>query len=285
MNYTIDIICPLYNAENYILNLNTALKKQKNVDINSIKYILTESKDDSENLLKENNLEYIKIKKNEFSHGKTRENVAKTCNADIVVFITQDIIIESDEWLYNLTFPIASNECDAAYSRQVSKSIGIEKYTREINYPDKACIRTKDDIEKIGLKAFFFSDASSAIRNDVLKDVNYYDGKDLIINEDMYIAYKMISKGYKIKYAADSVIVHSHNFKFKELYKRYYDTGIFFKQNSYLNKYGTNKTGGGLAIYVLKRIWQEKDWKAFFKFWPDMLARFIGMKIGKVRGK
>ena len=41
----IEIICPLYNAENYIENLNRNLKKQKNVIINKITYILTRSKD------------------------------------------------------------------------------------------------------------------------------------------------------------------------------------------------------------------------------------------------
>lgn len=281
MNYTVDIICPLYNAENYILNLDKSIKKQKNVKINSIKYVLTECKDNTEKLLAENGIEFIKIKKEDFSHSKTREMVAKTCDADIVVFITQDIVVESENWLYNLTECIAKNECDAAYSRQISKSKGIEKYTREINYPAISSIKTKKDIEKLGLRTFFFSDASSAIRNAVLKELNYYDGKDLKISEDMYIAHKIIDRGLKIKYVAESVIIHSHNFKFKELYKRYYDTGIFFKENSYLDKYGTNKTGGGMAVYVLKRIWQEKDYKALCRFWPDMIARFVGMKMGK----
>lgn len=285
MNYTVDIICLLYNAEKHILSLQESIKKQENVKIKSIRYILTESKDDTENILKENKIDYIKIKREDFSHSQTREMAAKQCDADVVVFITQDIVIERTDWLYNLTSPIANNECEAAYSRQISKSKGIEKYTREINYPDKSIIKTKADIETMGLKTFFFSDASSAIKNSVLKELNYYDNKILTINEDMYFAYKLIQNKYRIKYAADSVIIHSHDFKFRELYKRYYDTGIFFKENSYLDKYGTNQAGGNLAVYVLKRIIKEKDIRAFFRFWPDMVARFIGMKMGKIRRK
>ena len=283
MSYTVDIICPVYNGENCILELDKSLKRQKNVTINSIKYAVTESKDNTEKVLKDNNIDYINVKKEDFSHSRTREKVAKTCNADIIVFITQDIIIEREDWLYNLTNPIAIGECSASYSRQISKSKGIEKYTREKNYPENSYIKSKDDIEKMGLKTFFFSDASSAISNKALKELNYYDDKDLSISEDMYIAYKLIMNGHKIKYAADSIIIHSHNFKFKELYKRYYDTGIFFKENSYLDEYGTNKAGGGLAIYVMKRIFQEKDFGAFLRFWPDMIARFIGMKMGKLK--
>lgn len=281
MAYTVDIICPVYNGENCILELDKSIKKQENVKINSIKYAVTESEDNTEKVLNDKNIDYIKIKKEEFSHSKTRETIAKTCNADIIVFITQDIIIEREDWLYNLTNPIANGECSASYSRQISKSKGIEKYTREKNYPEKSYITTKKDLEEKGLRTFFFSDASSAISNEVFKKLNYYDNKDLSISEDMYIAYKLIMNDYKIKYVADSVIIHSHNFKFKELYKRYYDTGIFFKENSYLDKFGTNKTGGGMAKYVLKRILQEKDFEAFLRFWPDMIARFVGMKMGK----
>ncbi len=49
--------------------------------------------------------------------------------------------------------------------------------------------------------------------------------------------HKLIMDGYKIKYCADSKVIHSHNFTLKQLYKRYYDTGKFLKENSYLDKY------------------------------------------------
>ena len=52
----IDIICPLYNAADYIVCLNESLKMQKKVKINRIHYILTESTDDSEEILKQNHI-------------------------------------------------------------------------------------------------------------------------------------------------------------------------------------------------------------------------------------
>ena len=64
----------------------------------------------------------------------------------------------------------------------------VERYTREINYPDETRIVSKDDIEKLGLMTFFFSDASSAILKDVFIKLNGYDNKDLPTNEDMYFA-------------------------------------------------------------------------------------------------
>lgn len=277
----VDIICPLYEAENYILNLNDSLLKQENVNINKIQYVLTKSKDNSEKILKENKFNYILIDKKDFSHSLTREKEAMKSKSDIIVFISQDIVIENTDYLYNLVNPIINGEADACYSRQLTKFDNIEKYTRESNYPDKSIIKTKDDIEKLGLKTFFFSDASSAVNTKVFKKLNGYDGKNLPINEDMYFAYKLIMNGYKIKYCADSVCYHSHNFKLKELYDRYKLTGKFFKENSYIDNFGTNKSGGGLAKYILKRAIKDKNIKVLIRFVPDMAARYIGMKVGK----
>lgn len=276
----VEIICPLYNAEQYIEKLHDNIKKQKNVDFLA-RYLLTESKDNTESILKSKKLKYDKIKKEDFSHSFTRENAAKTSEADIIVFITQDVEIEDENWLYYLVKDIISGEVSATYSRQITKFNNLEKYTREKNYPEHSKIVSKEDIDTLGLKTFFFSDAASAIKKDVFKELNYYDGKKLPISEDMYIAYKLITNGHKIKYCSDSVVYHSHDFKLRELYDRYKLTGKFFKQNSYLDQYGTNSTGGSLAKYVLKRSIEEKNIKAIIRFPFDMGARFIGMKVGK----
>ena len=276
----IDIICPLYNAEKDIENLHKSLLKQKNVDINEIKYVLTESKDNTEEKLKKLNLEYKKIKKEDFSHSLTREEAAFESKADILVFITQDVIIEREDWLYNLTKDIENGTVDACYSRQLCNNNTIEKYTRECNYPEESKIVSKDDIEKLGLKTFFFSDASSAIKKETFVKLNGYDHKKLVINEDMYIAYKLITNCYKIKYCADSEVIHSHVFTLKQYYDRYKDTGKFFKENSYLNNYKVNQAGGSMAKYVLKRAIQDKNWSVLVKYIPNMAARFIGMKMG-----
>lgn len=282
---TIDIFCPLYNAEKYIIDLNDSLKNQKKVKINKIIYLLTESKDNSLNILENNKLDFRLIKKEDFSHSLTREKEALKSKADIIVFISQDIVIEDNLWLHNLTKNIISGRCEASYSRQISKYDNIEKYTREKNYPSKSRIVSKKDINKLGLSTFFFSDASSAIRTDIFKKLKGYDGKNLPINEDMYFAYKLIMNDYRICYEADSIVYHSHNFTLKQLYDRYKLTGQFFKQNSYLDSYGTTKSGGGLAKYVLKRAIQDKNIKVLFRFLPDMGARYIGMKVGKKSGK
>ncbi|MDD3241612.1 MAG: glycosyltransferase family A protein, partial [Bacilli bacterium] len=89
----IDIICPLYNAEEYILDLHHSILRQKDVEINNINYILTRSTDNTELILKENNISYSLIEPANFSHSRTREEYAFKSEGDILVFITQDIKI------------------------------------------------------------------------------------------------------------------------------------------------------------------------------------------------
>lgn len=282
---TVDIICPLYNAENYIENLHKSLLMQEKVNVNEIKYILTESKDNTEKLLENMNIDYEKINLGEFSHSLTREKAIRKSVADIVVLITQDIIIKDKLWLYYLVKDIVLGECEASYSRQIAKDNGIEKYTREQNYPENSHTVSREDVDKLQIKAFFSSDASSAIRRDIFIELNGYDGKKIPTSEDMYMTYKVIMNGYRVKYCADSVVYHSHDYGVRENYKKYYDIGMFFKQNQYLNQYQVNQSGTGMAKYVLKRAFQDRNWKVLVKFVPNMISRFVGMQMGKWNNK
>lgn len=277
---TVDIVCPLYNAANYLQNLINALKKQKNVQIDRLRFILTESTDATRKILDENNCDYVQIKKNEFSHSLTRETEAMASSAEIVVFITQDVLIEREDWLAKLIAPIVSGECEASFSRQISRYKNIEKYTREKNYPQNSYLVSKDDIDKLGLQVFFFSDAASAIKTSVFKQLNGYDGKNLPTNEDMYIAYKIIMAGYKIKYCADSVVCHAHKFTLRQLYQRYYKFGEFMAQNPEIYRYGTTKAGSSLAKYIFRRALQEFNVPVLLRFIPDMLTRWLGLHRG-----
>ena len=276
----VTVICPLYNAEKGIVQLNSALTEQKGIEL-EIKYILTESKDRTEELLKENGITFEKIKKEEFSHSRTREKAAMAAKGEAIVFLTQDVEIKDDEFIKKLVAPIVKGEAQATYARQVTKYNNIEKYTREYNYPKTSFVTTKADLKEKGLKTFFFSDAAGAIDVKTFRKLGGYDGKDLPISEDMYFAHKLIMSGGKIKYIAEAKVYHSHKFTVKELYNRYKLTGEFMKMNPEIAKYGVNAAGGGMAKYILKRALKEGNWKVIARYIPDMAARFVGMKVGK----
>lgn len=279
---SVDIICPLYNGRKYIENLYHSFMMQEGVHINLIRFVVTDTGDSIEKVLAElPRVVYRVIKPSEFSHSLTREQEALASDADIIVFATQDIIIKRTDWLQKLIKPIVSGEAAASYSRQICTNNSIEKYTREKNYPAKSQLKKRDDIDTLGFYTFFFSDASSAVKRDIFVKLNGYDQKRLPTNEDEYFAYKLIMNGYSIKYCADSEVIHSHKYSFRQLFKRYYETGKFFKMNPDLNNYNVNGAGAGLAVYILKRALQEKNAAAIFEYIPNMAARYLGMQLGK----
>ncbi|MBR2600966.1 glycosyltransferase, partial [Candidatus Saccharibacteria bacterium] len=244
---TVSVICPLFNAQTEIIPFDRSLKKQKGVKIIEKQYILTKSRDHTEVVLQAANIPYQLIPKTEFSHSKTREKAAMESTGDIIVFLTQDVVIKDDDFIAKLIAPIVKGEADATYARQLTKYNNIEKYTREHNYPTKSFTVSKKDIKKRGLKTFFFSDAAGAIKASKFRELKGYDGKNLPISEDMYFAYKLIMCGGKIRYVAEARVYHSHKFTLKQLYNRYKLTGAFMQMNPEIAKHGINSAGGGMA--------------------------------------
>ena len=273
-------------AGEYVDSLLMSLCEQEDVVINEIMLILTDTGGKEQEMIeawekKDDRIHLEVIKKSEFSHSLTREKAARKAKGDILVFVTQDVEIRDKKWLAKLVAPIIGGEVEASYSRQKTKYNNIEKYTRESNYGSKSFVVTKEDIPRLGLKTFFFSDAASAILKKTFIRLNGYDGKKLPISEDMYFVYKLIMNGGKIKYCADSVVYHSHNFTIRQIYDRYKLTGRFFKENKYLDQYGTTGSGAKMAKHVLKRILQEKRFMLLLRYPFDMGARLVGMKVGK----
>lgn len=277
----IDVFCPLYNAESYISRLMKGIRSQKNVKINKIVFGITESTDKTLDLIcKLNDVDYFIVKKSEFSHSGVRSEGIRKCLSNIVILLTQDVVL-SDE---NAFFNIASKINDSivyAFGKQISKFKGIEKYIREINYPNESYIMEKRDIDKYQLMTFFASDAFAAYNREIFIKVNGYDDKKLMMSEDMYYSHKIILLGYKTAYVSEAVVEHSHNFRLKELYKRYYETGKFFKENPEFFKYKTTESGLKLAIRVFIRIIKTFDFYSLIIFVPNMMARFIGKKKGQ----
>lgn len=283
---SVSIICPLYNAEDYINDLYIKLLAQKEVDVAEVKFILTECHDKTEEKLIGLGANYKKIKKEEFSHSITRENEAFSAIGDIIVFITQDIKIIDELWLKNLVSGIENGECEASFSRQIGyENHRLERYIREVNYPDRSRVVSKVDIKNLGIMTFFYSDTSSAIRKDIFIELNGYDNKYLPTNEDMYIAYKIINSGYRIKYESESLVIHSHEFSLRDVYKRYVDIGMFFKQNSYFNKYKASKRGVRVLNHVIKRSIEERKYFIIFEAGINFFLRFLGMRIGGIKFK
>lgn len=276
----IDVFCPLYNAEHEIEYISKAIYEQKNVVIRNVLFVLTESTDGTEDYLNNNDIRYVKILKEDFSYSLTREYYIKnSLSSNIVVMISQDIRFVDNLVFYNLAKCI-NDEIAYSFARQKAYDNSIEKYIREYNYPSASRVVSKSDIDVLGIKAFFASDVCCAIDRGVFLKLNGYDSLNLVMNQDMYYAKKMILNNYKIKYEPAAIILHSHKYKLKSLYKRYVLIGNFFRDFPEFQNYRDYSTAADLAKYVLVNAVKEVNVLVLLRFLPNMMVRYFGKKRG-----
>ena len=281
----IDIICPIYKNIEQITQLYGYIKNQEDVEIVNIVFPLTLSGEEVDKdiikFLDENNIKHFEETKETFSHSLTREKaIREWCTSNIVVLMSQDIIIKDNLAVSKLVAAL-NDEVVYVYGRQICSNKSIEKYIRAKNYPEVGYIVSQDDIEKMQLKAFFSSDAFSALERNIFIKIGGYQNINTMMGEDMLYSKFLLDKGYKKAYVAEAEVEHSHKYTLKQLYQRYYDTGVFHKTVKIFDGYHATSSGKDLAFYVLGQALKHFDIPVLFRWLPDMMARYLGMRKGK----
>jgi rhamnosyltransferase len=227
----ISVIIPTHNAEPYINGLLKSLSEQ--TASCEIIVIDSSSRDNTIRIADSYKVKTRIIVKGEFDHGGTRNLAVKEARGDILVFLTQDAIPANEYFLEKLIQPLADPQIAATYGRQIPRSDAkpTEKFTRSFNYPETPLLKDMNSISELGIKTFFFSNVCSAVRKSQFEKLRGFTEK-VIMNEDMLLAGKLIKKGYKIAYAPEAVVIHSHNYSWLMQFRRYFDIGVFLKNNS-----------------------------------------------------
>lgn len=279
----VDIVCPLNQADLYIDAFIINLQKQKNVEYGNVVFVITENGDTGsvKQKITDAGFQFFSVAKEEFSHSLTREKALfEFCTSEVVIMISQDVILFDDEAIYNLASCI-NKEVVYAYGKQICRKKTIEHYVRQKNYGKESFVVSSEDIPELQLKAFFASDAFSAYYRPTFVALNGYDHVHMMMSEDMYYAKKVIEAGLKKRYVAEAVVEHSHKYTLKKLYRRYYETGKWFAEHPEFDNYKTTDAGLKLAFYVLGQALKHFNIPVLFHWLPDMVARYLGLKRGK----
>lgn len=179
------------------------------------------------------NLEVHHLTKEEFDHGETRNRGMRFSRADIVVFMTDDAVPEDEHLIEELVkaFEQRGPQGEAvimAYARQLpDKDCPLaERYTRSFNYPEESCVKTRADLERMGIKTFFASNVCCAYDREKF----WFQGgfiRRTIFNEDMIFAGKaLLQDDYAVAYAAGARVIHSHNYNCRQQFKRNFDLAV-----------------------------------------------------------
>ena len=228
----VDVIIPTYKPDQKFLELMDRLEKQT-IPIHRIIIMNTEQKYfdrltyGTSFSKKCKNILIKHLSKREFDHGRTRNQAVACSDTQVFVMMTQDAVPADEFMLEKLLEALEPENVAVAYGRQLADNScsAAEQYTRNFNYPENGCIKTKDDIERLGIKTFFCSNVCAAYKRNIFDLLGGFINHT-IFNEDMIYAAGAVHGGYGIAYQPEARVYHSHDYSSREQFRRNFDLGV-----------------------------------------------------------
>ncbi len=286
---TVDVVIPTFRPDDRLWKLLESLFRQQS-PIRRVVLMNTEQKY-FENLVLgkeyQSYQKYIDVKhisRLEFDHGMTRNAGAQGSDADYILFMTQDALPKNDNLVTELLGAFTEDEQVAvSYARQIPTADATlaEQFSRYFNYPPVSVIKSKEDIETMGIKAFFCSNACAMYKREVFESLGGFP-KNMIFNEDMVYARKALDAGYKIAYASAALVVHSHNYSNAQQFHRNFDLAV--SQAMHPETFGgISSESEGIRYVKAAFTFFLKKGRPFMivPFGITCVYRFVGFRLGK----
>lgn len=224
------------------------------------------------------------IEPEEFDHGATRDMGFSLSDAGIVIFMTQDAIPADRDMTANLLKPLWESErIGISYARQLpAKGCGmIERYTRNFNYPGESRIKGREDIEELGIKTFFCSDVCAAYRRSIYEEMGGFI-RHTIFNEDMIMAAGMVRAGFKIAYAAEARVIHSHNYTGWQQFQRNFDMAVSQADHPEVFEGISSETEGiRLVVHTAGYLLKKRRPQGIVELVYKSGCKYLGYKLGR----
>ncbi len=283
---SVSVVIPTYNAIRYIEPLLSRLFEQSHLP-DEVIVVDSDSNDGTREIISNHqHVRLIKINKADFDHGGTRHMAFLQTKGDYVVFLTQDALPHID-FIEKILEPFSNSQIAVVTGCQVARNNATirEKYTRIAKYPDYDIVRTKADVQKIGIKAFFTTDVCSAYRRNAYFSIGGFD-KPCRIMEDIIFGARAINAGWSIYYKATAKVVHSHNLTLREFYNRNFELGASISERTDIFKNVAVASEGFKEVQlVAKHLFIKGHLYELFLYSMECLARFLGNWHGKLNAK
>lgn len=284
-NMSVDVIIPVYRPDDKFYKLLDMLNKQT---VRPKNLLILQTVDDTDNREELNisglnfGVSIYYINKEDFDHGGTRRFGASVSQADILMYMTQDAVPADVYLIEKLLEPYEDPLVSATYARQLPGPNAdlIERYTRYFNYPPKSMVKSKEDLDKLGIKTYFCSNVCATYRRDIYEKLGGFVEKT-IFNEDMIMAHNMIQAGYKIAYQAEGRVIHSHAYSYLQQFTRNFDLGVSHRQYADIFLKVRSESEGIRLVKNTIRYLIDK--KKYFLI-PDLILssgfKYLGYRLG-----
>lgn len=223
------------------------------------------------------------IAASEFNHGGTREWARQQVDADVIFMLTQDAIPEAD-CFERLLAAFADPKVAVAYARQLPRPDSglFERHARLYNYSAVSRVKGLEDAAELGIKTCFSSDSCSAYRVAALEQLGGFP-PDVIGSEDAYVAGKALLAGYRVHYVAEAKVEHSHHYSMLEEFRRYFDIGVFYGREHWIDQ-NFGRAGGEGKRFVkseARLAVEEGLWYLLPSLVMRTASKLFGYKLGR----
>ena len=290
---TVDVIIPVYKPGKELLCLLERLERQT-VQVRKILMMNTEAcyfeqftaglgfKTAHDFERAHEKVEVHHLTKPEFDHGGTRRKGVELSEADVFVMMTQDAV-PADELLLEHLLGALQQDVACAYARQLPAEdcSEIERFTRAFNYPDRSYVKAKEDLVRMGIKTYFCSNVCAAYRRDVYEKLGGFVQKT-IFNEDMIYAAGAVQAGYKVAYAAQARVIHSHNYTCRQQFHRNFDLGVSQAQHPEIfAQVPSESEGKKMVLQTAGHLCRQGKVHLLFVLVCQSAAKYAGYFLGK----
>ena len=228
-------------------------------------------------------LSVFHVDRKEFDHGGTRHLGMSFADTELVLCMTQDAIPKDRHLISSLAKWFDDPLVAAAYGRQLAAKgcSPEERFTRSFNYPETSRVKSKEDLEELGIKTFFCSDVCAMWRRETYFEMGGFERRT-IFNEDMILAGKMIRAGYHVVYDADAQVWHSHSYSCVKQLKRNFDLGVSQAEHPEVFSMASS-TGEGIKMVKQNAAWLLRSGNVIRipKLVLDSGCKYIGYFLGK----
>ena len=292
MNNMIDVIIPTYKPDKSFLLLinkleNQTIKPNKIILMNTEEKYIEKFLEESELFNKYDNIEIYHVSETEYDHGKTRDMGVQLSKAPYFLCMTQDAVPYDDVLIEELLKVLKKENVASVYGKQLARENShiLENFTRKFNYPDESRMKSKADLEALGIKTYFCSNVCAAYKREIYDKLGGFI-KKTIFNEDMIYAAAVIKAGYQIGYVAEAQVIHSHHYSGKQQFHRNFDLGVSQADHPEVFKgVPSEKEGSKLVSSTIKFLIKEKHLEQLIPFIYQCGCKYIGYRLGKAYRK
>jgi len=223
-----------------------------------------------------------------FHHSRTRNFAASLAKGEILVFLSQDAVPASDDWLRTMISNFNDPAVGAVYGRQFPKpGSSLERQdVLDTVYGTQRVVKDPAHRNGSGYRFYHFSDVNAAIRRSVWKTVRFPE--ELRVFEDLGMAKRILDHGWKIVYEPGAAVYHSHTHTTVDLFKRYFDIGYTLKILEIWDTPGIRKSllrdGWRLLTSKARRVGDWQSVRSTSEGIQQDIAKWLGLFLGLNQG-